>query len=307
MLMPKQGGLVKTKTIASGVVLFVIVLACMSIAAEPGMDKLSHKAGTVKTVDIGGGMKMDFVWCPPGSFMMGSSQTQQDSAIKALPGALSDDTKQSTIIAIQNEGPQHQVTLTKGFWMANTEVTQAQWMQVMGNNPSKFIDSGPDAPVETVSWNDCQAFIAKLNVYLAKQKGGNLRLPSEAEWEYACRAGTKTAYYFGDDAAKLGGSAWFAGNSGMKTQPVGRKKPNEWGLYDMHGNVWEWCADFYGKYPANDVTDPAWPATGQGRVGRGGGWDDFAGDCRVAYRSYGRSSDFKASPLGFRPVLLTEY
>jgi len=278
----------------------------VSVAAEPGNDKALIKAGSIKTVEIGGGMKMDFVWCPPGSFMMGSSLAGQKSAIKALPADLKQDTRQSTLAAIQNEGPQHRVTFTKGFWMAKTEVTQAHWKQVMGNNPGKFVDSGLDAPVETVSWNDCQAFIAKLNGILAKKKTGILRLPTEAEWEYASRAGTKTAYSFGDDATKLGDYAWFAGNSGMNTHPVGRKKPNPWGLYDMHGNVWEWCADFYEKYTADAVTDPAEATTGQGRVGRGGGWDDFAADCRAAYRSFGRPADFKASPLGLRPVLLTQ-
>ena len=245
---------------------------------------------------------MEFVWCPPGSFMMGSSSNQQASAINALPRDLSPNTGKSTVAAIHSEGPQHRVILTKGFWMAKTEVTQSQWVQVMGNNPSKFKAAGSNAPVETASWNDCQAFIARLNATLIEQMA-ELRLPTEAEWEYACRAGTQTAYCFGDDAAKLGDYAWHSKNSDMTSHPVAEKKPNAWGLYDMHGNVWEWCSDFYGKYP-DAVQNPVGPARGPGRVGRGGGWDDFAEDCRAAYRSYGRPADLKASPLGLRPIML---
>jgi formylglycine-generating enzyme required for sulfatase activity len=266
----------------------------------------SPKAGTVRTVDLGGGIVMEIVWCPPGSFMMGSSAAGQDSAIRSLPADLKPETRQPTIKAIQNEEPRHRVVFSKGFWMAKTEVTQAQWKQLMGSNPSKFIKSGPDAPVETVSWNECRDFMKKLNELPAIRKNGVVRLPTEAEWEYACRAGTQTAYYFGDGADKLGDYAWYGKNSGMKTHPVARKKPNAWGLYDMHGNVWEWCLDWYGRYPASDATDPRGPDSGEGRVGRGGGWDDFDADLRAAYRSYGRPADFKASPLGLRPVIVTE-
>ena len=187
--------------------------------------------------------------------------------------------------------------------MARTEVTQLQWTQVMGANPSKFKEAGPNAPVETVSWNECQEFFKKLNELTRIRTTGMLRLPTEAEWEYAARAGTRTAYYFGDDSATLGDYAWFAGNSDMKSHPVAQKKPNAWGLFDMHGNVWEWCANWFGPYSHEYETDPQGPKSGPGRVGRGGGWDDFAGDLRAAYRSFGRPEDFKASPLGFRPVI----
>ena len=128
--------------------------------------------------------------------------------------------------------------------------------------------------VETVSWVDVQWFIRKLNGLEGKDK---YRLPTEAEWEYACRAGSNTRFCFGDDDGKLGQYAWYDSNSGSKTQPVGKKKPNDWGLYDMHGNVWEWCEDYYGDYPAG-------PSSGSDRVIRGGGWNNNAGGCRSSNR-----------------------
>jgi formylglycine-generating enzyme required for sulfatase activity len=209
------------------------------------------------TITLDGGVKMDFVHVRPGSFMMGSEKGEAD------------------------EKPVHEVRITKPFYMGIYEVTQAQWKAVMGDNPSNF--KGDDLPVEQVSWEDCQQFLAKL-----KEKAGQgmiCRLPTEAEWEYACRAGSRTEYCFGDDEGALGEYAWFNLNSG--THPVGQKKPNAWGLYDMHGNVWEWCADWYNeRYYANSPTDdPKGPDFGPVRVLRGGSWDDFAGRVRSAYRS----------------------
>lgn len=290
-------------------ILFLAAMLAFSVSADRADAQSLQpelKSGTIRTFDLGGGVQMDFIWCPPGYFVMGSTQAQQDSAVKALPSNLKPETIQSTIAAIQDEGPQHKVIFPRGFWMAKTEVTQAQWKQVMGNNPSKFIDPGLNAPVETVSWNDCLAFIKKVNNLLERKKAGRMRLPTEAQWEYACRAGSTGLYYFGDDASELGDYAWFAGNSGMKSHSVGQKKPNAWGLYDMHGNVWEWCSNWFDKYESEDSKDPKGPILGSGRVGRGGGWDDFASDLRSAYRSFGRPPAFKASPLGFRPVLSDE-
>ncbi len=283
-------------------VLLVIALMLMPGALAQASNQ-EFKPGTVRTCDLGGGVSMDFVWCPPGSFLMGSTSAEQDAAIKSLPADIKPETRKSTIAAIENEGPKHKVTFKKGFWMAKTEVTQAQWKQVMGANPSRFNDSGPNAPVETVSWDDCQIFMHKMDRLISGQIKGKASLPTEAQWEYACRAGSITAYYFGDDPAKLGDYAWFAANSSMKTHAVAGKLPNAWGLYDMHGNVWEWCRDFFEKYPLKDVTDPRSSLIGQGRVGRGGGWDDFALDLRASYRSFGRPPSFKASPLGVRPVI----
>jgi len=169
---------------------------------------------------------------------------------------------------------------------------------VTGSNPSHF--KGPKNPVDTVSWDDCQQFLGKLNAKSAAEVG-KFQLPSEAQWEYACLAGSKTRYCFGDDESKLGDYAWYAANSGSKTHPVGEKKPNAWGLYDMHGNVWEWCQDrdgdgYYAKSPTDD---PTRPATGSHRVYRGGSWLNDARFCRSAVRS-DLTPGFRYYALGFR-------
>ena len=161
--------------------------------------------------------------------------------------------------------------ITKPFYLGKYLVTQEQWEAVMGNNPSNF--KGPKNPVEEVSWDDCQQFLDKLNDKIGPAEASS-QLPSEAQWEYACRAGSTTRYCFGDDESGLGEYAWYDGNSGGKTHPVGEKKPNAWGLYDMHGNVWEWCQDWYdgGYYAKSPTDDPTGPATGSNRVNRGGCW-----------------------------------
>ena len=161
---------------------------------------------------------------------------------------------------------QHEVTITKPFYMGKYVVTQEQYEAIMGNNPSHF--KGAQNPVEMVSWDDAQAFCQKLS----KKSGKTVRLPTEAEWEYACRAGTSTKYYSGDSEEDLKRVAWYEANSNDTTHPVGQKEPNKFGLYDMHGNVWQWCQDWYGDYTANEVADPQGPAQGASRVLRGGSW-----------------------------------
>jgi len=166
----------------------------------------------------------------------------------------------------------------------------------MGDNPSHF--KGPKNPVETICWNDCQKFVEKLN---AKVRGGKFSLPTEAQWEYACRAGSTTRYCFGDEESGLGEYAWYGENAGGKTHPVGEKKPNAWGLYDMHGNVWEWCQDWCnsGYYANSPTDDPMGPSGGAYRVVRGGTWDGPARNCRSA----GRGSfvpGYRHDYLGFR-------
>ena len=191
----------------------------------------------------------------------------------------------------------HKVKLTKSFWLGRTEVTQGQWEAVMGNNPSKF-KGDPNLPVEQVSWDDATEFCQKLSAKGLLPAGWKFVLPTEAQWEYACRAGTT-----GDYAGKLDEMAWYYTNSGNKTHAVGTKKANAWGLYDMHGNVWEWCAAWYGYYPAGALTDPAGSNTGVSRVDRGGSWYGDAADCRAAYR--GRlEPGFRSHSLGFRPALV---
>ena len=186
---------------------------------------------------------------------------------------------------------QHHVTIS-GFQMMTTEITQVMWQSVMGSNPSYF--KGDNLPVEQVSWTDCQEFIKKLT---QRDPDKNYRLPSEAEWEYACRAGTTTRFYSGDSDSDLDRVGWYRGNSGSKAHPVGQKQPNAWGLYDMHGNVWEWCEDWYhDSYTGAPNNGTAWTSpSGTSRVLRGGSWDGLPRRCRgasrlwidPAYRYYG--------------------
>ncbi|NLF84879.1 MAG: formylglycine-generating enzyme family protein [Lentisphaerae bacterium] len=232
-------------------------------------------------VDLGDGLKLEMVWCPAGTFMVGSPPTETG----------------------RDDETQHQVTLTKGFWIGKYEVTQAQWGAVMGSNPSTFANAGRTAPVELVSWDDCQEFVRKVN---ARVPGGGFRLPTETEWEYACRAGTTTALNNGKELTSETGRcpnldevAWYRANGGMTAHPVGEKLANAWGLYDMHGNVWEWCEDWYGNYPSGSVSDPKGPGSGSDRVARGGGWDNSASKFGSALRrSYG--PNYRGDCLGLR-------
>ena len=225
-------------------------------------------SGAKKTITLPGGETMEMIWCEPGSFMMGSPLAER--------GRFDDE-------------PQHQVTLTKGFWLGKYEVTQKQWQSVMGDNPSKFKD--PDRPVESVSWEDCNAFIRRLNVTL----GGVARFPTEAEWEYACRAGNTSAI---SGTGLLSEMAWYDANSGNETHPVGKNHPNAWGFFDMHGNVLEWCYDWFGKVEGK-ATDPKGPSIGSFRVLRGGCWFFYARDCRSAYRLK-RDPSLRNAIFGFR-------
>jgi formylglycine-generating enzyme required for sulfatase activity len=239
------------------------------------------------TANLPNGVKLEMVLIPAGSFMMGSPDSEKDRS--------------------NDEGPQHRVTISKPFYMGKFEVTQAQWQAVMGSNPSNFKNCD-NCPVERVSWNDAQEFIKKLN---ALNDGFTYRLPSEAEWEYACRAGTTTAFSFGDSLSST--QANFNGNYPYgnapkgeykgKTTPVGNYQPNAFGLYDMHGNVWEWCQDWYDEnyYKNSPSTDPKGPSAGSFRVLRGGGWYDFARLCRPAIRDRGTPDD-RYYFLGFRLI-----
>jgi formylglycine-generating enzyme required for sulfatase activity len=213
---------------------------------------------------------MRFVTIPAGTFTMGEGKT-------ATP---------------------HKVTLTKPFSMGTTEVTQFHFARILRKIPSKF--KAAKHPVESVTWDEAVEFCARLSDLPAEKRAGRVyRLPTEAEWEYACRAGTTTAYSFGNDQGQLSNYAWWKVNSGPATHPVGLKKPNPWGLYDMHGNVWEWCQDWHGNYPSGSTTDPTGTASGSYRVRRGGCGIDNSDRCRSAGRS-GGAPDGRSSFLGFR-------
>ncbi len=196
--------------------------------------------------------------------------------------------------------------LTRDFWIGKTEVTQSQYEDLMGSNPSTF--KGPDRPVEQVSWDDAQDFLRKLNEreHAAGRlpKAWRYRLPTEAEWEYAARAGTTTAYFFGNGAGPLDDYAWYSSNSGKQTHDVGQKQANPWGLYDIYGNVWEWCEDWHGGYSEGEQTDPSGPPSGSNRVRRGGGWIGDPQDCRSAYRAF-LTPVYRRYNLGFRVLAVS--
>ena len=252
---------------------------------------------TGKTLTNSIGMKLTLI--PKGTFMMGAPPTEPDSS---------------------DDETQHVVTLTKDFYLGMYEVTQAEYQKVMGTNPSDFkgdkvaerhpqtgrvvkkVDSA-NHPVESVSWEDAVAFCKKLSDLPEEKAAGRVyRLPTEAEWEHACRAGSTTSYSFGEDRQEVREYAWINSNSGSRTHPVVEKKPNAWGLYDMQGNVWEWCSDWYGPYPDVPTTDPVGPSTGSFRVRRGGGWYDVATYCRSASR-YWPYPSLQSNFLGFRVAL----
>jgi len=238
-------------------------------------------------IDLGGGVTMKMVLIPAGTFKMGSPETED---------------KRDT------DEVQHDVTLTKPFYMGRTEVTQAQWEAVMGTRPWElqlYAQVNPEHAANYVSWTDCQEFLRRLN---AKVRGGGFRLPTEAEWECACRAGSTTRFYYGDDpdCSQLGRYAWYSGNTffskgGNYPHAVGTKQPNDYGLYDMHGNVWEWCQDWYGEHARGRLTDPTGPGAGTSRMLRGGGWLMQAEYCRSASRNWSNPAT-RYGNRGFRCV-----
>ena len=250
-------------------------------------------------INLPGEVKMEFVLIPAGEFLMGSPDAVRQAALGRAKAA----NNKLAVARISSEGPQHRVKISKRFYLGKYEVTQAQWATVMGNNPSKF--KYPTNPVEQVSWDDIQPFLAELNMAF-KRKGLVFALPTEAQWEYACRAGTTTAFNFGDDPAMLAQHGWFKGNSGARTHPVGQGKPNAWGLYDMHGNVCENCSDRYANefYAQSPPVDPVGPPTGSERVYRSGSYLSGRAElCRSAYR-WKSLPDAISEGLGFRLALV---
>jgi formylglycine-generating enzyme required for sulfatase activity len=235
-----------------------------------------------KTVRNSIGMEFVLIPVPAEPFKMGSDDSDAD--------------------ADRDEKDMHPVHLTRPFYLGKYEVTQAQWEAVMGNNPSTF-KGDSNRPVENVSWDDVQEFIRRLN---SREGGAMYRLPTEAEWEYTARAGTTTRWSFGDEARQLGRYAWYDGNAGGQTHPVGQLQPNPWGLYDMHGNVWEWVQDWYDSEEFRrrsrtgiTVVDPVGPSSGSRRVNRGGCWINPARFCRTADRYHGTPGE-RRPDLGLR-------
>ena len=221
---------------------------------------------------------MEFILIPSGSFKMGGDKRLEQ--------------------AEDHETPRHIIKISKGLFMGKYVVTQTQWSEMMNNNPSEFKDNR--RPVERVSWHDVYVFIQKLNT---KEKTDKYRLPTEAEWEYAARAGSESSYTFGSDTKILNQYAWYRNNSGGETHPVGQLNANAWGLYDMHGNVHEWCQDwfdrkYYSKSPSNA---PLGPSTGLAKTLRGGDWGSEDWYCRCASRSLS-SPDRRSNRLGFRLI-----
>ena len=233
--------------------------------------KASYSNGTL-TVN---GIKYNMVWVEGGTFRMGATSEQGS--------------------ADSDEKPVHSVTLNS-YYIGKTEVTQALWKAVMGSNPSNF--RGDNLPVECVSWNDCQVFIRKLN----SLTGQNFRLPTEAEWEFACRGGNNSRGYKYSGSNYIDNVVWYDGNSGDKTHPVATKSPNELGIYDMSGNVLEWCSDWKGDYSSGAQTNPKGPYDGSSRVYRGGSWNGLAGGCRSSFRHYNYPT-FRYNNLGLRLAL----
>lgn len=262
--------------------LFVVWAALLAASGLTGGDESkAPRAGSPWTLaDLG----CELLWVEPGNFTMGSP-ADEPSRNKA-------------------EGPRTEVTLTRGFWLGRTEVTQAQYEILVGSNPSTFKAAGREAPADRVSWLDAMAYCQRLTERERAAgrlpKGYSYTLPTEAQWEYACRAGT-TGAYPGEPEAM----AWNEGNSGGTTHPVAQKKPNAWGFYDMTGNILEWCRDWYGPYPGGSVTDPTGPGRGHYRIARGGSWRVDSAIGRSAARGGGSPGRLDYT-LGFRLALCPE-
>ena len=261
---------------------FPVVLVLFQLLA------LLHPARAQAPKEITNSIGMKLVLIPKGTFMMGSPESEE--------GRYKDDETQ------------HEVTISKDYYLGVYEVTQAQYEKVMGKNPSHFQgaivgNENADLPVDRVSWEDAVEFCKKLSDLPEEKKAGRVyRLPTEAQWEYACRAGSKTAYSFDDEEGLLPEYGWFNRNSSRRTHTVGLLEPNAWSLYDMHGNVWEWCSDWYEEYPKGAVSDPTGPKEGSIRVFRGGSGFNVAAICLSAIR--GRSApSLRNNNIGFRLAL----
>ena len=303
---PKNGGTaVKQMAMIQRIALFILAVTCLGGCGTPahrpgeGARQLADRdppggrrpePGDTMKADLGGGVTMELAWIPAGEFDMGSRERD-------------------------NERPIHRVRISHGFWMGKFEVTNGQYRRFLEkrdheighaaapSRPAPVAGSGnefagPEHPMIWVTWDNAQAFCH----WMSGQVNGTARLPTEAEWEYACRAGMIGQFWSGNADSDLDAAAWHAGNSGGQTHPVGRKRSNAWGLHDVSGNVWEWCQDWYGAYSADPATDPAGPWSGTNRVLRGGSWDTYPLRCRSAYRNFSEPA-CACDYYGFRIVV----
>jgi len=264
----------------------LVLLASMAVSLA--------SANPETTFALPGGAEIEMVWIEPGTFVMGLTEAQEETLqSKGIWGDW-----------FENEHPVHSVTITQGYWLGKYEITQGQWESVMGTRPwagQSYVQESPNNPAVYISWEDMQALVDSLAAHGLE----GFRLPTEAEWEYACRGGTETLWSFGDDEAQLGNYAWYwdnAVNVGEQyAHEVGTKLPNPWGLYDVHGNVWEWCEDWFDAdyYSVSPGVDPTGPGTGSYRVLRGGRFGSYARNVRSAYRC-NASPGGRASFIGAR-------
>ena len=286
----------------------IVIIICLSIfvytleisasnnqGEGEDLKKTEDKSGVgdikTETIMLPGDVPLEMIWIPSGTFMMGAHDEE--------------------LACDHDESPQHKVTITSGFWIGKYELTKKQWVAIMESTPwsgKGQVSKDDNSPAVFVSWTDVRLFINKLNRLFedkTSQKDKEFRLPTEAEWEYACRAGTTTRFYWGDDPDYMiiKDYAWWRGNvwSSKKRYAhiVGQKTPNAWGLYDMSGNVWEWCADWYGVYSSLAQKDPAGPDSGSSRIMRGGCWLNNGNHLRSANRDY-RGRKTRSSIIGFR-------
>jgi len=257
--------------------IIAIVLSCNFFIN----DALSQTPTVEKIVILPGDVPLHLVKIRCGSFFMGSQSSEKDMA--------------------PDEAPLHRVTISREFYLGKYEITQSQWKALMGENPSVFhnFNFSGNHPVEMVSWEDAQTFLQKLN----ELGPGFFRLPTESEWEYCCRAGTQSRFPWSDDPdyKLLSEYAWFYSRAEGKSHPVGQKKPNDWGLYDMHGNVWEWCGDWFDNFSGDPVTDPPGALSGTGRIIRGGSWFNEPEALRSANR-HRHPTDSRQTNIGIRIV-----
>ena len=278
-------------TIMTGVCLFAIsavrgVESHYPYATAPfnaqTADNLQHETAiyldkpVIQTIDLGDDTHIELILVPAGEFDMGSRYPEEARE--------------------NDEGPVRRITISSPFYIGRYEITHAQWKAVMGYSRTHF--NRLDLPVDGIHWSNAVEFCRKLS----ERQLETFRLPTEAEWEYACRAGSSTAYSFGGNASLLAQYAWFYHNSKQKTHPVGQKEPNAFGLHDMHGNVWEWCSDWYDAYPDDATVDPTGPSNGSARILRGGSWFCTPGPCRSANRGW-NMPETRDDDVGFRIVL----